>query len=743
MELRIEVRKRQLYDLFGNPVMASGTNPGNITVIQGVIPNNNWIDITDDCNGIETFELTFTQRRNEVGELSNTPGVSFLDIAASSKITVTGDSYKFIKDWIYDSPTSLYNSFSVRITDVGVGVYEDFVIKRSDITYCENDVCEFSLAVKKENEVYDCIQKTLISDNHQGWFQEQPAGGKQYPRFSYCDEPKNNGGLIITWFLFFVVMVGGITSLLYPIIVIILAILHIIDAIINIGNIPSIPTPGAMNNAVAIMMFRSAGCDREHPAPFIRDYIKNVCDKCGVQVDETTCPVFFATHLTMSTSSGQLTNAWNPHYNATWFHPKYKAGIKRYGNLWENFTDIDPDTTTFFHPENAPKWALSDFLDILKHIYNHDWRIRYDGNGKPTLFFLRKDWFLNGQYIYNFQEGSPDRDKIVRGLCFEPEEITLPAAVDGIYYDDITDSTVANVTDAYNGKAYNFGELTDNNPMYKGVVTKKSDYVEATKFGLDGSDGDYIFDALNVSMNLGLWGWLIPSALVNPIAIPQALGIVGAMVDFIKKYITHSIYLSEDTTAKGRIIIWDGNDMLNARALRDKTVQPIPSSNPSIVTVNSSTLPEPVPNPTYNTTPFNILHPRNTKLRGVRVQYQGDYIVEDFLGTDHIVEPCLLKNFPMYFNPGFKDTLWDWFWFIEDPRFTPRLGMRWTVDVESCAEDRKHLGVYSDTNINLKLGYAIKLPNNFYLDGVIDEITIKYSTDEQNPNRIITLTGKA
>ena len=731
MELKFYIKKRQLYDLYGNPIVAIGNTPANVGVQGGTIPNNNWVDITGDVEEPESLSITFTESRDDNGMVSQKPGVRFYKKAATGNFSITGDAYKYVYDWVYGSPTSLYNSFSLRVEDVGCGFYDELTIGRNSIVFCENNVCRFDMVVRQEDEVFHCIQKTLISDNWQGWFQEQPLGGKQYPRFSYCNEPKQSLATMLIWFVFINVIVGSGSGIL----VVLATIINPIIAVINVFANPNINyiNPFKTPTYLITLMFESAGCGREHTAPFIRDYIKNVCDKCGVDVDATTAPAFFATHLTMSTASGGINNEVNPHYNATWMHPKYKRGVRRYKDLWAMATYQDPDTTTFFQTSNAPQYALSDFLDMIKGVYNSEWRIR-KVNGKETLFFLRKDWFLQGQYVYNFQHGSPDRDKIIQGVCFEPTELKYPAYIDGIFKLDLAEQGNVEVLEAYNGKAYNFGQLTEKNTLYEGSATEVTQYVAPTKFALDGSDNDYIYDSFQLALN-SAWGHISLWMITNPFALSGLDQLAKDMSDFIKKYVNNAIYLQGDVVDTGRIIIWDGNSMLNARAMRLH----------SGVMSSASTKPMPTPLQPYNANsePFDKMHPRQTKVRGLGgtfgTQTPNAFEVR-FAGMNvYLKEPCELPNTPMYFNAGFQGGLWDWWWFIEDPRHMQKMGLKWSVEIENCCDDRSHLNVYTHSG-TLKLGYTVKLPLPYINTGVIEEIEINYKP-KKDEGRIIRLSG--
>lgn len=738
MEIRYYIRKTQLLDLYGNPIIAVGSAPNSVSIVAGVLPNNNWIEITGDIDPDTPLSVTITSKRDSSG-VEAEAGVTFLKKVASGTLRLSGASYAFIKDWIYNSPTTIYNSFMVRIED-GCGAYEDFVIKRSNIIYCEDGVCEFSLNLTQRDEVYACIQKTLVADNWQGWFQDEPLGGKKYPRFSYCVEPNNKSIMILVWYLaitttltsgWIIFMMGTVLNTIY-------AILRVINTIVKALGSDGFDVPDPISGDMAAtpissIILESAGCTREHPAAFIRDYIQNVCMKCGVDVDETTVPVFFAKTLNMNTGFSGSGTFQNHHYNATYFWPSKKEGSRRYKDFWASLTFNDPDNTTVYDPANAVNVALSDFLDRIAPIYNSEWRVRLV-NGRPTLFFLRKDWYYQGNYVYNFQQGSSDRAKIVEGICFTPIDIKYPASVDGIYSNDgMEDANVA-VKDAYDGKAYNFGQLTENNPVFSGILGDKSKWIAPTRFGHDGSEADYIYDAFQIAINGVAFSYLVLGmSLTNPFWMNALHDICVKVTDDIKKYCNYAIYMKQHTTAAARIIIWDGVDWQNSRAIRLKRGFP----------TNVSPLPDPTPFPLYNTQGFNALHPRETKVRGLGLTYghspAGVFQIKSITGMVYASTPCELSNWPMYFNPGFEGTLWDWFWFIEDPRFRQNMGLGWEVKIENCCEDRLHLGVYTNSS-NLRLGELIKLPLPFLYDGIIREITVDYSSKE-NIGRLITIKG--
>ena len=115
------------------------------------------------------------------------------------------------------------------------------------------------------------------------------------------------------------------------------------------------------------------------------------------------------------------------------------------------------------------------------------------------------------------------------------------------------------------------------------------------------------------------------------------------------------------------------------------------------------------------------------------------YEVRGLLGTVYLHEPCELPNFPLYYNAGFKGTLWDWWHFVKDPRFQQRMGLKWHVEIENCCEDKEKLGVFTHSD-NIGLGNTVKLPLDFIFTGVISEISVDYNS-KNGVGRTIKISG--
>lgn len=725
MDLRILMRKQQLYNKLQQPVILSGTNPQSIITTLGTLTPNDWQDVTDECSDLTKLKLTWTEEDKSAGDKQNPLGNNFKKTATST-LTFEGDTFRFIRAWLWDDIAAPLNAIEVKILDTSCGYYEDWNFRNNQIRYCENQTCEFNINLKQKDELFHCIQNTLINDNWQGWYQIVPLNGKKHPRFSYCNEQRPNGMMIVLWWL-----MGSILGPLVIIMVIVLAIIALIAAIINAiisvinalgGNLGflNVPNPLAIFDSMTIYYLESAGCGREHPFSLVRDYITNVCDKCGIVVDDVTAPIFFAQSLTVETSDPNrgTIQATNPYYNLAYGAAEYKRGIRRFKSI-NVFGTSGTNTSDFWIPDNNPNIALSDLLDQLSPVFNADWRIR---NGK--LYFWRKDWFKNGNPVYDFTANSADRLKLIDGICYEWNEVKYPAYIDGLYSTDPSDSCGNEALGQMNGDAYAFTQYEDQ-PNFGGGLDKRVQF-GGTRFNLDGAQTCYYMDAMQVVANGGA---------LNP-SLPFQMAQVAQK---FSEYADYALLLRDETFVIPKLLIWDGLSYLNARAIRIKSAYP-----------NVAPFPTPQANPAYNITsqPWEVLHYPQTFVIGssltVGTVGPGIYQVDSLfgsLGPTITSKPAILINYPMYFEPGFYDTLWDWFHWIDDPRGNPLLNQRFMLKIAYCCEDAKILGLLNDAT-DIQLGQLIKIPaSSYFQSGKIKEITLSFDGSEEY-GRSIEIRGE-
>jgi len=726
MGLKIYIKQTDLQNAAGQQIHYAGPNPMSLNMVTGGLPllrqwanYGSFIDVTDNASDLNKLSLTWTTQRNDEAEY--VPGANQPKKSASGTIRIEGAAFDLLRNWLVNDVSAALNSADVKIEDEGCGYYENYIIRSSDLHECEGQPCVYDVIIKQKDEALNCIKRTLVSDNWQGWFNNTidptDPGAKRHPRFSYCNEIRPNGMLIVQWWLTSLVMFMTLTVMI-PLLLAINPILFILGLIENIlGANWNIPKPISFNDIIDSYLqyyVESAGCGREHPMTLVRDYITNVCLKCGVEVDHITAPILFNTIMYSPTGSfidsegKDITGDNNPHYNACYGYAPIERGIRRFEKI-NFFGAPDPNNSSFYLPDNRPLLMLDEFLDQIKGVYNAEWYVK--GN---KLYFWRKDWFFTaGQYVYDFTDKSPDRNKILEGVCFEPTERKYPAFVQGLYTVDGVDTCGDEAMKHMNG-SYSFGD-TLQNPNYEGRLDKTRPF-GATKFRLDGASTDYILDAMQVVLN-------------GAVFMPQLLAQMKGVGRFLDEYADYALLLKDDKFNLPKLVIWDGDSYMNAKAIKPKTAWP-----------NNNTwgIPPPDINPTYPTIlpggttallPWIMKHFPETFVRGSSLSLGsypiGTYKVQDYFGIDVVSKPALLVNYPMYFEPHFKGTLWDLFHYIDDPERNPKLNKDWNVKIALCCEDLQHLQVFLDAN-NIKLGEKVKLPNVYNADGIITEITVSY-----------------
>lgn len=745
MELRLLIKQTTQFNLYGQKIYFAGTNPQSLNATQGdLLPTsrrwNNYgsfIDVTEYVSDLFKLKLTWTENKDASGK--STSGTALPKKSASGILSFERTAYELIKSWLIDDISAPLNSIDVKIQHVGCGWYEDYTIKATDLTWCEdgNQLCTFDVTLKQKDETLQCIRKTLVTakDEKEGrdWFPAHssvPSGGKKHPRISYCNEIRPNGMLIGIWWahgiqgaILLTIMpllfaLNGIFAIINVIIGVIATIIAIVGgnpiSQVNWQTIPYFDFQ-AMLDSYGQNYIESAGCGREHPWPLVKDYIYNVCRICGIDTYSlpTTAPVFFNEQITVETSSRGTITVPNPYYNMLYAYAPIKRGVRRFNSL--NVLGIggnSPNIVDYWIPENSPILYLDMLLDEMKGVFNSEWRIKDN-----KLYFQRKDFFLGNTHIYDFTETSPDRNMLLQGICFEWNEIKFPAAMNGLYTYDGADTCGNEAMQPMNGGepiVLTFGQ-TDNNPNYEGTLNKTIKF-GATKFRLDGAATDYIFDAMQVIVN---------GSVFTPFSANLMRDIVRP---YLNRYADYALLLKDETFALPKLIIWDGESYENAKA-----VKPYAATN--IGAPNSPTI-----NNNYNLLPWFWKHVPKTFVIGSSLTLGnspfGYYKVQDYFGIQVTKQPALLVNYPMYFEPGFQDTLWDYWHWIDDPKFNPKMHMNWTAIIELCCDNLEHLKVLNNAE-NIVLGERVKLPIKYYPDGKIQEIEVNYDPTNEIGQHII------
>lgn len=739
MELKLYIRQKRLVDKNGQEEHIGGQR-GALQLLSTPLPAHrrfpkygSYLDITQNVSDLHKLKLTWTLERNTQGIV--VAGTTNQKKAASRTLTFEGAAYSYLKQWLVDDLSAAVNVIEVQLEDTSCkGVYTGWVIKSTDLTWCEGGSCTFDLSLKQDDEALSCIKSTLVTNDWQGWFgnTSAPKSGKKHPRFSYCNEIRPNAIVITIWWTMTQLMsvIGPLMLLIVPIVnTIVWTLKYIIYPIINtiLGILGKKKLDKdklkelryrEVKDIFGNFFIESAGCGREHPAPLVRDYIANVCTYCGVDVTADSVPVFFAQQMKIETAEDRANNRmpdWrpNPHYNACYFNGVVDKGIRRFDNL-NIFQGATKNQTDWWTPGNAPLLTLNMLLDELKTLYNADWRIENN-----TLYFKRKDHWLEDKELFDFSENGQDRSKLLDGICYEWDETKNPVYAAGIYSADAADVCGNTARNQMNGYV-SYGDVRTD-PKIEGVQEKTTKF-GATKFRLDGASNDYVFDAMQQVINTTLiTGSVWTTSLFSSIN------------QFFRTYANYALLLRQETATLPKILLWDGATWDNA-----KCIAPYHAS----VSLN---MPTPAASTKYNPNGYlwEWQHVPHTKVLGRKLvpppQPVGAYEVRGLFGALVTLRAAKLVNYPMYFAPGYQGSLWDWFHWIDDPRENPRQYKKFTIRMKLCCDILDEVKPFYDAG-NIMLGQKVRLPGPAPNAGRVTEVEVSYDVSD-NEEPYIQLKG--
>ena len=342
--------------------------------------------ITGRIDGTDNFEVTQSRDKNE-----HRTAKTF-----SSELTFYDDGFDIIKAQLIDNPNGFFNTVNVKVFDdcCGKAVFEG-VIRGDSIDWCDPG-CSVSANLTEEPEEFNCIKSTLIYDNHDGFL------NRDQPVVRYCVETRPSFIHFCLIFIYFVLDLI-LLAILIPIIAVIFVIFSIVFAICLVIAailliIPGVDPPdcsGGFANPINVinqileaydnLQDKLIQCGRFHPSPYLREYMKNVCKKCGLEFQ-----------------SSILNDPSSVYYRAAFFSAEVRQGKDQGSTNYDLIT------------ENLPLYTGERFLnEILSPTFNGDWRII--GN---TLIFEREDYFFSGPTWINTGQLDDEGRLINSSVCF-------------------------------------------------------------------------------------------------------------------------------------------------------------------------------------------------------------------------------------------------------------------------------------------------------------------------------------
>ncbi len=354
--------------------------------------------------------------------------------------------YKILKQELIDDPAGKNKSVSVEFFDTCCGGVEKSrfvgIIKGDSLSWCDGQ-CFIEAEVIEDDEddqKLDCLASKLVFDNQNG-FQSQ-----DHPRVTYCNELRPN------WMHDVILILGIFINLIQIILVPIVAAVSLLITIVTIGTFGT----GLLDDYLSLIpALKEAitGCGRQHPSPFVRDYIKNVCDICGLTFE-----------------SSILNDPASQYYDTMYFYAPVEKGTR--------------DSSVKYIEENKPILSGEGFLDEQKLVHNAKWWV-----DSGVLYYERKD-FRPTNSVYVDYEDLKAQGVVVndKKACYEYNENQQKAYLRMEYSEDEVDLCGNEAKDRYSDI------IEWNNPFSKSQVGEEQIILPfgMSRFRDDGIDRDVL-----------------------------------------------------------------------------------------------------------------------------------------------------------------------------------------------------------------------------------------------------------
>lgn len=665
--LKYEFRHFQSKDNLGNPVVYSADATGLITVSAGLVPQKDWIDLTEWLlNGSELeVEYTIHEGDDESGEID-------FGYNISEKIQAIGEGAKFIKNWLIKHSASHLNIVEVRITDTALNiVYPLAQIKQESISNtCDGD-CDLEFVIKQQDRNRDDLDKMVIYEGFNSLYQTYPNA--TIPAFEIMKRKQDDTSTAI------------ITSLLYVLPI------TFISALLSLLGI-TLPAWADIREIVK----NKLGLGYAIPAPKLTTYIDNIANKIGVTVQSTF-------HSMIPTEGNEAYATPNKYSDVCMAYMSGDDGL-----------DIDDlgFNVGFWRNTYAPVWSARKFLNNISKHFNLRWRLY-----KDTLVIRSVKWWDtigNGTILYDFTTDA-DKRKLVTQICYVQTNKKQPDYIDGLYTEDSMEGLGNDTITRYND-IVDYNRYADNRVL-DGAHVERSAFAP-TAFYSDGigdtDDEDWV---VNWYDNVVLIGYLFLALLLviyatlillattgsaNPffsptgtiwlVEIPIILGILIASFtgniiianNDIKAKYDSGIIVDSKSWSNPKLLYWDSTTgYTEAQVLIDYQIN---STGTSMITTpatndwNNPIAPPVVP-------PF---HP-----------HYASYIDKYGNVQKHKTNNSTYKyvrNFRLMFEPDYVNNIYDDFWQYEDPNKHRAQTIDFISKISICREDIIKLGLQQATN---------------------------------------------
>jgi hypothetical protein len=388
-------------------------------MIAPVIIKLNGVLIESDIDGVESFEVTYRES-DEQGILTK---------SYSTELTFYGIGYNLLRAALIDNPNGFIGEVRAEVFDECCGrLVLDGIIRGDSIDWCEPECWIKAQIIEKQPEL-DCVQSTLITDNSApDFFMNRPQ-----KKLRYCVEMRPQfitEILLQLYFLLYIMLIPvvlAVATFIWGWQGVLFIICSIVCAVPGTGcdqtdcNTSPITNPIETARLIGELMDdlsdRLIQCQWYHPTALVRDYIENVCRKCG-----------------LTFQSSILNDPSSPYYNLLLFSAPVRKGYKPSG------------TEPRLIADNVPIETLDTlFQRYLKPLFNARYWI-IDG----VLIFERRDYFQNSNTWIDAENLLNNGKILDNRICFSWIDDEKYAYAKYTYLQDGADLLAYEAADRYN-----------------------------------------------------------------------------------------------------------------------------------------------------------------------------------------------------------------------------------------------------------------------------------------------------
>ena len=442
--------------------------------------DDSWHDLTDYLEKPDKVIFTFGSD-DEQSEMIDSIGIQR---GLSSTFQAYGEAYLYIRRWLIDHQNSAIHSIQVRVTDAMckqyLGIWE---LKSGNLRWCDDDECKIDFNLNEYKPEINCLQTTMIYDNHRTWFPEDGVpGGKTdpltglvnpdyiHPVFRYCDDIKPQA-LQNFIFTFVQSLIGVVASLVAPILAIANILQDLINAVFGSGTVTFADdleddVAEKVTNFLQVML----GCNRMHPSPFVRTYFINGCSKCKTATGQR---IEFVSDIFNDPDSD-----YKRYYDTAHLFAPVKKGL-----LQES--QVNDDKRDWIH-DNRPIHSVIDYAYTLKDIFNAKFKLEDN-----KFYFHRKDTFPP-EILFDFT--GDDKKLLLKPVCYSSNVPKRFASTVMTWGQDAIDISGNEARHRYNGqKDWNASLPIPDKWNYEGIKEIKTELYSVARFALDGIERRLLF----------------------------------------------------------------------------------------------------------------------------------------------------------------------------------------------------------------------------------------------------------